>query len=180
MPDFSFDDDGGAIVGQLDDEDNKAMPAIIEVASDGKGGAKPPGRQLQDFIPGPHKLKLIQYHKEKRGEVVEQSRPHRRGVIVQHDATFIPEKEANKRRALRHERIVTLAKKFYNEKKSAIIEYRKSMDMTKRATKVEKLDPTKPLKRALKIVKLGNPMTKSDAMDRAREIIEKELSYRDS
>ena len=80
-----------------------------------------------------------------------------------------------KRKSKRNERIKTLARKLYREKKTEIVEYMQSLDITARATKQEKLKPKKRLRRALKIVKLGHPMTKADAMEQARGIVEKKL-----
>jgi len=156
--------------------DEKA-PIRITVQDDGTntGTAKPPGLRLRDFKPSGAKARKIAKMKAERGEPSPPPQPHRRGIVVERDGTFISNKEMQKRKSKRNERIKTLARKLYREKKTEIVEYMQSLDITARATKQEKLKPKKRLRRALKIVKLGHPMTKADAMEQARGIVEKKL-----
>lgn len=158
-------------------EMNEKAPISIQVQDDGTntGTAKPPGLRLRDFKPSPEKALKIARSKAARGEPTPALQPHRRGIIIERDGTYISGKEMRKRKAKRNERIKTLARKLYGERKTEIIEYIKSLEITAAATKREKRKPKKGMRRALKIVKLGHPMTKQGAMDAARDIIEKKL-----
>jgi len=156
--------------------DEKA-PISIEVQDDGSntGSARPPGRRLQDFVPSDSKLRSMDEYRAGRGEPVTAREPHRRGIIVERNGTYISGEDMRERIAARDTQIVDLAKKFYREKKSEIVEYMKALEVTQNATKPEKLEPNKAMRRALKVVKLGHPMTKADAMAKAREVVENQL-----
>jgi len=152
---------------------NDRAPISITVQDDGSGTgtAKPPGVRLRDYIPGSARAAKI----AGRPPRVLESQPHRRGIILERDGTYISGSEMRKRKDKRHGRMVELAKKLYREKKVEIVEYLASLNATQRATAEEKVEPKKKMRRALKIVKLGHPMTKKMAMDKAREMIEKQL-----
>ena len=175
MPDI-VNDVAGALsldYGQsvMSEEFAAKAPISVKVAVDEKGNAKAPGVRLRDFVPSAAK----QAEMDGMPAPEPKKEPHRRGIVIERNGTFISGAEMRKRKAARIGRVKEIAKKLYGEKKSEIIEYGNSLKLTAKATKEEIENPNKKLRRALKIVKLGHPMTKSAAMEKAREMLHKQL-----
>ena len=136
---------------------------------------KPPGARIKDFVPSPAKAKQIAETKARLEGLEPERQPHRHGVVLEPNGTFIHYTEMDKVKKKRNARMLEIAKKLYNERKAERVLYMQSLKLTQNSTTKEKEDPNKKLNRALKIVKRGHPMTKKKALEIAQDQIVKEM-----
>lgn len=136
---------------------------------------RPPGLRLTDYKPSARKAAEM----AAREAAPVESQPHREGVIVEQNATFVPRKVMDKRLSKRKAEVLKIAKRIYAEKKPQRMEYQRALQIFRNMTKNEREEPAnKNQRRALKIIERGDPMSKEKAIEMARKQLRQELAKR--
>lgn len=143
-----------------------AGPMVIDTSG------RPPGasRRFRDYIPSAERKKEIMLAKgvhideEKREEKV-----HTRQVVRHVGQDYLSGEESKEARKKQNSLILETAKDLWGQEKDERKRYKQAQKIVNEASDEEIENPSPRLRRALSILDGGKPITKAEAMQKARE-----------